>query len=845
MKFRLSFSSGKKKEKAVKDLVKAPIEAQAVEVIHEPSELKTEFESKYGEAIRRIFQEENERYASLAPAVSEKPIIAPGRVSLYEGYRNFIPNSNAPVPTNFNFKLLGFIKNLSIWNPHFSMALENIVTLGNTDYEIDFGQAIGENQAAQYKKFLAERVEGWYEFADGEDSLDNDLLAQLCNYGAISAEAVIRPDLRGIQNIVRVDPEFVRFAYDPAKAEHVPLQEIGGMDIRDNSETKYPGYIQLNTATYSYIGMMRMGEMPYAIPPFLAALESVFIENDMVKNFQNMMKRLGMMGFLSVLVNAPAIRQGESQETYSNRLTAYLEKLRPAAEKGFSRGIVMGYKDTHEFNVHAPMNPAAADQAMNMIQSLVFAGLKQDPNMHGKNNSVTETFGRVLLEKMTHQVSNKQRTLGTFKSRIFKLELLLNGIKVPELRVKYKRAATADDKREQEIMTLKINNARLLFQDGIIDQQKRAEMLGFDEPAEDEPLESEAEKIAKIKGTEPKPGKASNSIERIKKKLKANLPVFDYFVPDECNPLTLVDVGDFPEKDMFRFVKQYLMAADDQFKQALEESEKDIAQEFDLLPANASEDLVMASMIFGLLKNWDVNYVNPVADIVENNIVSIYEHFRKDKSIFTESEGFSKPSTQSYFVIPDALFDLMDYRAIEFLENLDKIYLGKFITDPDTERRIIAWLRAKFQSGDVPIGKNSSLISEFIREFTGMVELEAWKIRRIIETTVNRTRSISNAKYLQQALVVEYEVVEVMDDKTCSWCRHMNRKKFSVRETVDKYEKLFRDGIERLPDYSPFATSIKIDQFVKMDARQIQAKNINLPSYHPHCRGRIVASFKS
>lgn len=843
MKFSISFSLGKDNKKKEAPIV--PVEsADQVKVIHEP--FQEENKEELYEAIRKVFREENEKYRDLPTTTNqtnEMPI-SPGRVSLYEGFRNFIPNSNSPVPTTFNFRTLGLIKHLSMYNPHFSMAVENIVTLGNTDYQIEFGKTVLEQQAEKYRKYLWERIQGWYEFADGEDSLDNDLLAQLCNYGAISAEAVIRPDMRGIQNIVRVDPEYVRFAYDSAKNIHIPLQEIAGV-LANNKTSKYPGYIELNPNTYCYMAMMRMGEMPYAIPPFLSAIESVFIENDMVKNFQNMMKRLGMMGFLSVLVNAPVKLAGESSDNYSTRLAAYLEKLRPGVEHGFSRGIVMGFKDTHEFQVHAPMNPAAADQAMNMIQALVFAGLKQDPNMQGKNYSVTETFGRVLLEKMTYQVANKQRILASFKARIFKLELLLNGIRVPDLVVKYKKAATSDDLREEQIRAVKISNTGLLLQAGIIDQQMRARELGYDEPAEDAPLESETVQIAKLKVKTGGKGKESNSIERIKKKLNAGLPPFDYFVPDGCGPLDLIKVGDFPEKAMHSFVKKYLIAVDRQFNSALKLAQNDIVREMDLLPQNAPQEQVLAGLLFGLIKGWDNNFSSPVQDIVENNVVKIYDHYRRDESIFTQAEGFSKPSAQNFFVIPPAVFDLLDYRAIEFLESIDKIYLGKFITDPDTEKRIITWLKQRFESGNIPIGRDSSMVLDFVREFTGVVQLENWKIRRIIETTANRSRNLSNVQYLQQALITEYEVVEVMDDKTCAWCRHMNHQKFSVRQTVDQYDKVIKSGINELPTQLPFATSVKLEQFVKMDARQIQAKGMSLPSYHPHCRGRIVAHFKN
>lgn len=489
MEFSLSFSLfGKKKSEQTKSTAESN-----VQVLSESSD----FESRYGEVIRRVFREENDRYALMPAPTVERPIVAAGRVSTYDGYRNMLPSDNQPVPTDFNFQILRLIKSLTIWNPHFSMGMENIVTLGNTDYSIDFGQTkLGDAQAAKVRQFLMQRASNWYEFSSGEDSLDNDLLAQICQCGAISAEAVIAPNMRGIQTIALVEPEFIRFAYDKNKNIHVPLQESGGV-FNNQFEGKYPGYIELNTLTYFYVARMRMGTLPYAIPPFCSAVESVFTETEMIKNFQNMMKRLGMMGFLSVLINAPQVKSGETNEAYQQRLAAYLETMRPTVERGFSRGVVLGYKDTHEFEVHSPMNPAAAEQAMNMIQALVFTGLKQDPNMHGKTYSVTEAFTRVLLEKLTLQVANFQKVLGTFKARAFQLELLLNGMYLPELYVKYKPAATSDEKRSEEIGGLKRKNLREDYNQGLIDQTKFANLLGYDNPANPKPLKPDQVMIEK------------------------------------------------------------------------------------------------------------------------------------------------------------------------------------------------------------------------------------------------------------------------------------------------------------------------------------------------------------
>lgn len=840
MELNFSLKFGEKKEAKLKSNAPGIVDAQ---VIKEPEPIVADLSSaitdqKFEEIVQRVFKEFD---AKLGPPEQEKPILEPGRESVYEGFRNFFPQGNAPVPTNFDFRILQFLKYLSMYNPHVSMGVDNVVTLGNTDYDIDFGETIDQKVQAEYRKFLASAVCNWYEFSDGEDGLDNDILTQLAVYGAISAETVIATSMRDVQGIVRVDPYYIRFAYDQAKSRHIPLQQVGGVMPDSKLFGKYPGYIELNPYTYSYIAMRRMGEMPYAIPPFAAAIEAILIENDMVKNLQNMMRRVGMMGFLSVLVKAPVPLAGENQVNYTNRLSGYLEKLRPSIEKGFSRGIVMGFKDTHEFEVTPPMNASSAEQTMKIVKALVYSGLKQDPNMHGENYSVTETFGRVVFEKMVLQIGNYQRALGAFKARAFKLALLLRGVVVPELYVNYKPSRVSDDLREQQVLAAKIGNARLLFQDGVIDQYQRAQMLGYDEPAEDQPLPSEVVQVAQVKANAKSgEGKAYSGFGRLKKKLGG--PDFDYTIPEGYDPLNLVQVGDFHDPFLVKMLKKYVGAVEEQYQSAIDASKDIIFRNLNGLPLKPTFSQFAAAIVSGLLSKWDVNFSAPVEDIVNITIPPVYQHYRGDKSIFDPSESFAR-TRKSFFVVPDAVFELIDARAIEFLETIDRMYLGKFITDKDTERRIMEWLREEFETGHVPLGRDSDLLNDFIDKFADQVNLESWKIRRIIETTANNVRNSAHVNYLNQAQIIDYEVVEIMDSRTCGWCKHMNGKIFSVSKSVSQQEKMYAGGVDSLPRYSPFATTIELSKFQEMDARSIQAKGIRVPA-HCHCRGRIVAHFK-
>jgi hypothetical protein len=121
------------------------------------------------------------------------------------------------------------------------------------------------------------------------------------------------------------------------------------------------------------------------------------------------------------------------------------------------------------------------------------------------------------------------------------------------------------------------------------------------------------------------------------------------------------------------------------------------------------------------------------------------------------------------------------------------------------------------------------------------LDLERWKIRRIIETTVNRARAYASVNYISQAKISEYEVAEVGDAKTCAYCQHMDGQIMEVKNTVEALDTMTDKGVASVGEYMPFATTMKIEEFKQLGAADLQAAGFHTPAYHPHCRGRIVA----
>jgi len=413
-----------------------------------------------------------------------------GRVSIPEfqnGFLSLLFDSRLTLTPDFNIKFLDAIQHLAAFNHDVSFAIDNIVNLANTEYKIEFVESISDEQQKEFAEHLRTKLSTWYNHSEGTSSLTNDLLAQAAINGALSAEMVPSEDLSGIRQIVRVNPKNIKFRYNKEEERFQPVQEAGRLG---GQETNDLGQVELNETTYRYLALRRFSESPYAIPPFLSALDSLTTQKDMLDSLKFVMKKLGMMGFLEVLIDAPKKKPGESDAAFTSRCIDYMNQIGPEMAKGLTNGLVVGFKGRHEFRHNSVATDArGVNELYNLNEQNLMAGLKQAPEMLGRQFNTSETFGRVILAKLSTQLVNYQKLVGCFYQAAFNLELILAGFTLENVikAVVFDKPMISDKQREAEARAKEIDNANKLFNQGVISQLQRAQMLGFDEPAEEEP----------------------------------------------------------------------------------------------------------------------------------------------------------------------------------------------------------------------------------------------------------------------------------------------------------------------------------------------------------------------
>ncbi len=275
---------------------------------------------------------------------------------------------------------------------------------------------------------------------------------------------------------------------------------------------------------------------------------------------------------------------------------------------------------------------------------------------------------------------------------------------------------------------------------------------------------------------------------------------------------------------------EYTAAIELKYQQFVSEAVDVIAENLMQLTEGVSVQTVTNTIMGQLYMEYEKEFRSQIRKPIKEFVTEIYSNYREQKAPFMGKK------------IPDAVFNLNDFRTMNFYDRNDNLYLGKFITDPDTRTRINKFIQEKYFENSIPIGKDSPGINKFKDEFEGVLQGEDWKIRRVLDTTVNKLRNYGAVSYMQQVGVKNFVIRGISDKLQCAFCASMQGKLFSVEREYAKIETLVASDPSETPGISPFLTSSGMtpEEIKGMSGAALQDQGIGAPGYHPHCRDTIV-----
>ena len=162
------------------------------------------------------------------PKTLDQGIIVPGRQSVpndpYQTTIGMLSQLTNLVTPTFRDDIIPLIRDLYKVNPDLSIATQDVFKLTNTSFSVSFPNNTDKESMAM-RAHLNDVDGKLSRYTAGIYGLINKLISQVSVGGAMSFECVPNEDLNGIETIVLVNPEEIRFQREN-NGVYVPYQKV-------------------------------------------------------------------------------------------------------------------------------------------------------------------------------------------------------------------------------------------------------------------------------------------------------------------------------------------------------------------------------------------------------------------------------------------------------------------------------------------------------------------------------------------------------------------------------------------------------------------------------------------
>lgn len=698
------------------------------------------------------------------------------------------------VPVNF----LDIIEKFCLSNPDFSQVLSHYVNMGNTGHELSIVGADEATieQALNRLNVVAARI--------NTDDLVNHLLRQVGINGAVSLEWVAQRDLSGIERAVLVPVSTIRFKYDKGSDRYTPFQY-------DKSRNDY---IALNETTYVYIPLETTEASPYAIPPFLAALPTAIIQLFIMDNLKFVIKKLGLLGLISVAAEMPDKEHGETDDHYRQRLSGFLNELATNFSENYREGII-----AHFDNMKIEHNAIAADargakDIIQVVEEQIASGLKIDPAMLGRTYSTTETYAGVVYARMIENLNNIRRLVKRAIEKGYKLDLYLSNIPVEDVSLHFNPNEALNPRQKAETEKIEVEATIEMLDAGLISPDEAARRLGYDRAYSSEFMEDKGNfSLAcsfKNGAYHPRRESISVSLSEIEVQLEAEATV---------------------ERRRLRWVNVYLrdvFSVDGKVRDAIVRDVETALKTGEIL--TVTPELFSQGIYTYLLQYYpEALRESGIEAAIAKSVNAAYRFYR------TRDRVAAKGRVPVRFTEPD-------HRAIRFVREVDDFHFSKFLENESAKGPMLKFLEKEFEE------KGHEDVKAFTKRFAKHFgDISQAQMRRIVDTSVARIRCWGHIRQMSEMHMATAEVSEVMDRITCDVCEAMHGKRFSVKLADDKIRELSALSSQQFANrvYDNAPPGWKNNPVAYAEANEVETfigNDIVGPPWHPHCRGRLVVS---
>ncbi len=360
------------------------------------------------------------------------------------------------IQPRFTAQYLYELERIIFTNPDLSHAHQIFLDLVNTPVEVHV-EPFSERAKAEIEELI---------HLINLDNLKRHLFSQLIIYGAVSAEAVVSPQLDGIEKIVRVPVPTVVFVYEEEVDTFKPYQIVGSKEI------------ELNPITYLYRPLLTLDGSPYGIPPFLSALSIVDTQEEVFQELKNLAKKMGLLGFIDISLPTPVQDNGETDTEYRERLYNKLLEEAQRAQEQIQKGLIIHY-DSSQVKYEKVETSDIGQGIIDQIELWLLSAVKLQPSLLGRTTGSTETWATVAYAQFVRQLKNMQQLVESVLEYFIGLHLTLRGIEFKHLEVEFEEPPDLNPKLTEEAQKVKADRVIALYQAGLITEEEARKELGY------------------------------------------------------------------------------------------------------------------------------------------------------------------------------------------------------------------------------------------------------------------------------------------------------------------------------------------------------------------------------
>lgn len=394
-----------------------------------------------------------------------------------------IPGMYAPLAYMLPWAALDYIEMVATYNPDYSQAIDNIMTLSNPDWDIFVTGA--KRSAVRIKGRIEEKSLTIQKSFGGLNGLIDKLLKQAATYGAMCGEWLISEDLTDVIDFADINPKLIRFFWEDN--HWAPYQKVNFFQMQEalksGQKIRQGNFVKLNETTFHYYAFNSYPQSPYGVPPFLAALPHISTQQDMLFNMSQVVKKVGMLGVVDIVVEQLNMMPGETVETFKARAVAYLEEYATAMEQMMTQGGIAHFDDAEVKAQSISGNAAGATAIFKQNEELLFSGLKSMPSVQGRSYSTTETYAGVAYDIIIRNTRRYQSAVKAMMESGFWLMAAVWGENPKTVELNFKPNKTLHRLEEAKAENMEILNNVMLWVMGILDQQGVSHRMGYNEVA--------------------------------------------------------------------------------------------------------------------------------------------------------------------------------------------------------------------------------------------------------------------------------------------------------------------------------------------------------------------------